>query len=49
LPYPVSRCAIAITIVGDWTARDDEKWRERDGNVGMDGGWSDKGQRGIKT
>jgi hypothetical protein len=30
-------------------ARDDEERRERNGNVGAAGGWSDKGQCGIKT
>jgi hypothetical protein len=49
LPYPVARHAIAVTIVGNLTVRDDEERRERDGNVGAARGWSDKGQRGIKT
>jgi hypothetical protein len=34
---------------GNLIARDNEERRERNGNVGAASGWSDKGQRGIKT
>ena len=33
---------------GDSTTMDDKEWRERDGDVDMAGGGSNKGQRGIK-
>ncbi len=33
---------------GDLTTMDDEEQRERDGDVDMAGGGSNKGQRGIK-
>jgi hypothetical protein len=49
LSYPIAHRAVAVTIVGDSTARDDEERRKGDSNVGAAGGWSDKGQRGIKT
>jgi hypothetical protein len=49
LSYPIARCALAVGIIGNSMARDDEERCKRDGNVGAAGGWSDKGQRGIKT